>query len=80
MVEKVASWGNANAIHRWFVENVQQGQDNCAEYGVSEEDLRELLSLCTQVLEASELIDGEVANGYTLENRRKVLFSKKPKL
>jgi hypothetical protein len=72
IVEEVACWRKANAIHRWFVENVQQGEDNCGEYRVSEDDLRELLSLCTQVLEASELVDGEITTGYTFENGERV--------
>jgi hypothetical protein len=28
--EEVACWRKANAIHRWFVENVQHGEKNCA--------------------------------------------------
>jgi hypothetical protein len=62
VVEEAASWRKANAIHRWFVENVQDGNDNCGEYRVSAEQLRALLSLCSQVLEASGLVDGEITN------------------
>jgi len=29
-------WRKANAIHRWFVENVQGGQDDCKPYYVFE--------------------------------------------
>ena len=36
-------WRKANAIHNWFVENVQEGMDNCAEYYVSNEQLANLL-------------------------------------
>ena len=36
-------WRKANAIHNWFVENVQEGMDNCAEYYVSNEQLTNLL-------------------------------------
>ena len=43
-------WRKANAIHRWFVEKIQDGVDNCAEYHVSTEDLSELRHLCNQVL------------------------------
>src|SRR5262249_45779294 len=68
VVEEVACWRKANAIHRWFVENVQRGEDNCAEYRVGEEDLRQLLSLCRQVLDGSELVDGEVTNGKRWQN------------
>jgi len=43
-------WRKANAIHRWFVEKIQDGVDNCAEYSVSTEDLVELRDICKQVL------------------------------
>jgi hypothetical protein len=80
IVEEVAYWRKANAVHRWFVENVRHGDDNCAEYRVSEEQLRELLSLCTQVLEGSELVDGEVTNGKKYENRTWVRMLEKGKV
>lgn len=47
-------WRKANAIHRWFVDNVQDGVDNCAEYNVSTEQLTELRNLCKKVLEDPE--------------------------
>jgi hypothetical protein len=47
-------WRKANAIHRWFVDNVQNGVDNCDEYNVSTEQLTELRNLCKKVLEDPE--------------------------
>ena len=47
---RVMYWRKANAIHRWFVNNVQDGVDNCAEYYVSEEDLITLRDICVEVL------------------------------
>jgi hypothetical protein len=47
--EKVMVWRKANQIHRWFVENIQDG-DDCHDYECSPEQLKELLSLCEQVL------------------------------
>ena len=43
-------WRKANAIHRWFVENVQDGRDECQKSNVSAEQLRELRDACEQVL------------------------------
>lgn len=43
-------WRKANAIHDWFVKNVQDGEDNCAAYYVSKEKLKELVDLCKEVL------------------------------
>lgn len=72
IIEDVAYWRKANAIHRWFVDQVQHGNDDCGEYLVSVEDLRDLLSRCSRVLEASELIEGEVTNGYKIENGKQI--------
>jgi hypothetical protein len=47
-------WRKANQIHRWFVENVQDGEDNCQEAGVSREKLTELRELCQQAIDKPE--------------------------
>ena len=46
----LVSWRKANQIHDWFVENVQDGEDDCGEYQVSREQLAELASLCAEVI------------------------------
>jgi hypothetical protein len=43
-------WRKANAIHAWFVENVQAGVDDCKEYYVEREQLEELMNLCASVI------------------------------
>lgn len=43
-------WRKANAIHKWFVKNVQDDTDDCEEYWVSSEKLIELKDLCEKVL------------------------------
>jgi hypothetical protein len=52
---EVGYWRKANQIHRWFVENIQEGEDDCKSYYVSREKLQELKSLCQQVLENKSL-------------------------
>ena len=47
--EQAIYWRKANMIHKWFVDNVQEGEDNCKEYYVEVNQLRELLDLCEQV-------------------------------
>ena len=64
----VAYWRKANAIHKWFVENVQDGVDDCGRYEVTKEQLQELLKICLMVKENSKLVDGKVANGQIVEN------------
>lgn len=49
VVEEVGYWRKANAIHRWFVENVQDGEDDCGEYYVSQDKLEQLLAICEAV-------------------------------
>lgn len=43
-------WRKANAIHDWFVKNVQDGEDQCRPHYVSREQLTELKEACEQVL------------------------------
>jgi hypothetical protein len=63
IVEQVAYWSKANQIHRWFIENVQGGKDDCGEYHVEPEKLQELLALCKQVLGTVETFEGDVSTG-----------------
>lgn len=50
----VAYWRKANAIHNWFVREVQGGEDDCKTYHVSREKLRELGELCQRVAEKGD--------------------------
>jgi hypothetical protein len=43
-------WRKANAIHKWFVDNVQGGTDDCGNYHVSREDLEILRQLIMEAL------------------------------
>jgi hypothetical protein len=47
-------WRKANAIHLWFVNNVQAGNDDCGNYYVRRNDLENLLSDINQVLDNPE--------------------------
>ena len=66
LAEEVGYWRKANQIHSWFVNNVQDGVDDCEyHHEVTKEILEELLSICKNVLASCELVDGEITNGYT---------------
>jgi len=54
---ELAYWRKANAIHSWFVKNVQGGRDECQSTFVSQEKLKELKEICEKVLENIELAD-----------------------
>lgn len=47
---RIAYWRKANQIHQWFVDNCQEGIDECQETWVSREQLQELIDICKQVL------------------------------
>jgi len=49
--EEIGYWRKANAIHKWFVDNTQQGIDECQESYVDENDIRTLQQACRDVLE-----------------------------
>lgn len=48
--EEVGYWRKANAIHSWFVRNVQNNVDDCGNYTVTKDQLRSLLMACELVL------------------------------
>lgn len=61
----VAYWRKANAIHRWFVENVQEGEDDCRSYYVGRDKLEELVGVCRKVLAVAEISEGQPVHGGT---------------
>jgi hypothetical protein len=50
LVIELAYWQKANQIHNWFVNNVQNGQDDCLPYEVSREHILQLYKCCQEVL------------------------------
>jgi hypothetical protein len=70
IVEQVAYWRKANAIHKWFVKNVQDDEDNCKEFYVSKQQLQELVNLCKDVISKSVMMNGHIQNGQILENEK----------
>ena len=46
-------WRKANHIHSWFVENCQEGVDDCRNAYVAREKLVELDKLCSEVVVAN---------------------------
>ena len=60
IMQQIADWRKANSIHQWFVENIQDGEDDCGFHReVTESDLESLLETCKTVLESCVLIDGD---------------------
>ena len=50
ITEEIAVWRKSNAIHKWFVDNVQEGEDDCKSYYVGKDQLKELLNEVKLVL------------------------------
>ena len=48
---ELGHWIKANQIHKWFVDNVQEGVDNCVETDVSRYQLTLLKNTCLDVIE-----------------------------
>lgn len=51
---EVCYWRKVNQIHRWFVENVQDGNDDCEKYPVTKETIRRLLADVLRVLDDND--------------------------
>ena len=72
IVKQIGYWRKANAIHNWFVQNVQNGVDDCGTYIVTKENLEELLYACNVVVDSSKLVNDKIVNGYKSENGKMV--------
>lgn len=53
----IAYWRKANAIHAWFVKNVQNGKDECQKSFVTREQLQKLIDDCKSVLSGENFAD-----------------------
>lgn len=47
-------WRKANQIHNWFVQNCQDGVDDCGRYVITVADLMKLKELCEKILTMTE--------------------------
>jgi hypothetical protein len=52
ITEDAIYWRKSNHIHKWFVDNIQNGNDDCEIYDVLREELQQLLLLVEKVLAA----------------------------
>lgn len=52
---EVGYWRKSNQIHKWFVDNVQEGTDDCGYYHVGRDQLKELRELCQKVIDDNDL-------------------------
>lgn len=65
---EVGYWRKANAIHKWFVENVQNGVDDCEYHEVTKAHLEELRAICIKIKDETKMEHGYVKNGEQYAN------------
>lgn len=71
--EQAGYWRKANAIHSWFVEHVQDGEDDCEYHQeVTKGVLEDLLRTCEKVLASCDLVDGKIQRGYSYTGGKEV--------
>lgn len=46
----IAYFRKHNQIHNWFVQNVQNGNDDCRRYPITVDDIKKLLSICETIM------------------------------
>lgn len=68
LFKEVYYWRKANFIHQWFVDNIQDGIDDCGDYRVTQKDLQILIdtlkevynSLCDKEMITKKVQDGSI--------------------
>ena len=76
-----AYWRKANMIHKFFVDTLAEGNDDCSEMFVPRDVLVDLLAKCKLVMahiEAAGTEEGMVQNGYTMEKGEDGEYTKTP--
>lgn len=63
---KAGYWRKANQIHKWFVDNVQDGKDECHPHDVSRKELEKLKKACETVL---KILSEQKLQSVTLKDR-----------
>lgn len=58
--EEIGYWRKANHIHKWFVDHVQGGEDNCEKYEVTKTNLLDLKAVCEEVLSLKGKDEGRI--------------------
>lgn len=57
---EVCYWRKVNSVHQWFVDNCQDGNDDCRQSVVGREQLKNLLEACEEIVadhdKASDLL------------------------
>lgn len=72
-IEEIGYWRKANHIHAYFVDMVQDGEDDCCYHNeVTKDILLDLKDRCEKIIESCPLVDGEINNGYEFKDGQKM--------
>ena len=66
--EQVGYWRKANAVHKWFVDNVQDGRDDGEEYELDFRQLEELKEICLDILKRQKNLGSHLKRKITKSN------------
>lgn len=66
--DEVAYWRKANQIHKWFVDNVQNGTDDCKYYLVKKSKIKELKEICDKILDEVITEPAKIQNGMEMKD------------
>lgn len=72
LYQNMAYWRKANAIHNFFVKEVQGGVDDCNSYEISKDAFKELLRRCRKIIRTTKMVDGKITLGTKFENGQTV--------
>lgn len=69
IIEQVGYWRKANQIHNWFVENIQDGVDDCDYHReITKADLEKLLAICNKIKDIAVMEEGSIVNGHSYKD------------
>lgn len=50
ITEEVGYWRKFNALHNWFVQNCQDGEDDCGEHSVEVSQIKKLIPVLEEII------------------------------
>jgi len=71
ILENMAYWRNCRAIHQWFVDNLQEGNDDCRPVELERSTLERLLSECKRVILDPSRMNALIPSPYTEEEENR---------
>lgn len=71
---QIAYWRKFNALHKWFIDTCNSGRDDGNDVWVAPDDLQQLYKIIKKLKDELVLVDGKVANGYSLNDKGEKVY------